>query len=89
MTAKKKEAQPEVTESPKTSLSVHEQIAYKHAKLADITRLRSEAQAKLDELLQAASMIEKVRYSINDMDEDIERLQSAITELERQLPPAP
>lgn len=71
------------------ALTVHEQIAFKHAKLSDLKRIRAEAQAKLDELLQAASMIEKVQYSINDMDEDIARIEEAVSELEQQLPPAP
>lgn len=70
-------------------LSVHEQIAFKHAKLADLKRIRAEAQAKLDELLAAASMIEKVQYSIADMDEDIARIENAVKELEAELPPAP
>lgn len=71
------------------SLTVEEQVAYKQAKLADLRRMREQAQAKLNELLDAAAMVAKVQYSINDMDEDISRIEEAIEELQEQLPTPP
>jgi peptidoglycan hydrolase CwlO-like protein len=70
-------------------LAIHDQIAFKHAKLADLRRLREQAQAKLNELLDAAAMAEKVQYSIADMDADISRVEEDIEELGKQMPPAP